>query len=200
MAIDKKAFYNIGYGLYVVSCKDGQKHNAMICNTVCQVSNEHFSVSINKNNFSCGMIAKTGVLNVNCLTEKAPFELFERLGFKSGKDLDKMRYEVLYPMENGVMAFANYVNAVISLKVENVIDLNSHLTFICKATESKVICSEPSMTYAYYHANVKPKPKKTQAKGYRCKICGYVYEGSCLPQDFTCPWCKHPASDFESME
>ena len=199
MAIDKKAFYKLGYGLYVLTVKD-EKHNAMICNTVSQISDKHFCVSINKNNYSCGVVAKTGVLNVNCLTQSTPFALFERLGFKSGKDADKMRYEVVYPTQNGLVALANNVNAVISLKVETQLDLGSHVCFICTATESVIISDQPSMTYDYYHKNVKPAPKKSAVKGFRCKICGYVYEGSPLPENFTCPWCKHPASDFEPIE
>ena len=35
---------------------------------------------------------------------------------------------------------------------------------------------------------------------WKCKICGYIYEGEELPADFTCPLCKQPASAFEKVE
>lgn len=200
MAIDKTALYNIGYGLYVITTKADGKDNGMICNTVMQVGDKPLiAVGINKENYTHDLVKKSGIINVNCLTESAPFETFKDFGFQSGKDVDKFRYHVVSRLSNGAYRLHSNVNAVIGLKVENYIDCESHGLFICSITESEVCGSEPSMTYAFYHANVKPKPQKPQGnkKGYRCKICGYVYDGEVLPQDFICPICKHPASDFE---
>ena len=200
MAIDNKALYNLGYGLYVITSNDGVKDNGMIGNTVMQVSSDKIAVGINKANYSYETILKSGKMNVLCLTEKAPFSVFKTFGFQSGKDKDKMRYETFYRSENGLAVIEKCVNAYLSLKVEEHLDLGSHGLFICSVTESEVLSIEPSMTYAHYHNNVKPKPQPTTAKGYRCKICGYVYEGNPLPEDFICPWCKHPASDFEPID
>lgn len=201
MAIDNKALFNLGYGLYVITSNDGVKDNGMICNTVMQVSNDKIAVGINKANYSYGVIKESGKMNVLCLTEKAPFSVFKTFGFQSGKDVNKLRYEAFYRSQNSLAVIDKYANAFLSLKVEDCIDLGSHGLFICSVTESQVINNLPSMTYAYYHKNVKPKPKlEEKGKGYRCKICGYVYENSPLPEDFTCPICKHPASDFEEIK
>lgn len=203
MAIDKSALYNLGYGLYVITTKADGKDNGMICNTVMQVGDKPLiAVGINKANYTHDLVKKSGLINVNCLTESAPFDLFKDFGFQSGKQVSKFRYHVVSRLSNGVIRLHSHVNAVIGLKVESYVDCDSHGLFICSITESEVCASQPSMTYAYYHANVKPKPKKPQGnkKGYRCKICGYVYEGEVLPQDFICPICKHPASDFEPIK
>lgn len=196
------ALYNIGYGLYVVTCKDGEKDNGLILNTVTQVSESpaKITVNINKLNYSHHVIKKTGILNVNCLTEKTPFAVFEKFGFASGRYVDKFAGENKVYSENGLVKLAENVNAVLSLKVIDYIDMGSHGTFVCEIENSEVVGDEPSMTYAYYHKNVKPKPNAKAGKGYACKICGYVYEGEPLPEDFICPWCKHPASDFEPIK
>ncbi len=194
---DSKALFKIGYGLYVVTTFDGKKDNAMICNTVTQVAdNPKIAVTISKQNYTYNVIKKTGKLNVNFLTESAPFSVFEKFGFKSGRNTDKLigNYE---RTKNGLVVLDKNVNAVMSLNVEDYLDLGSHGMFVCSVEESKVISNEKSMTYEYYHAFVKPKPKKSNLKGYVCKICGYFHAGDTLPEDFICPICKHPASDFE---
>ncbi len=208
--IDNKALYNIGYGLYVITTNDGNKHNGMICNTVIQLTSSPLraSVTVNKSNYTCETVQKTGVMNVNLLTEAAPFSVFEKYGFSSGKDIDKFKNTVYTISENGLAVLNEYINSYMSLKVVQSIDLGTHVMFICDVTEAEVVNNEASMTYAYYHKNVKPKPqpKTVEAtsneapRGYMCTICGYVYEGHPLPEDFVCPLCKHPASDFEPLE
>lgn len=199
--IDPTALFKLGYGLYVVTCHDGKKDNGLIVNTVMQVTNnpDRIVVAINKQNYSHDVIKASGIMNVNCLTEAAPFAVFEAFGFKSGRDTDKFAGCTPEKSENGLVVLPRHINAFLSLKVESYTDLGSHGMFVCTVTESRVISSEPSMTYAYYHANVKPKPQPAKKKGYVCKICGYVYEGETLPEDFVCPWCKHGASDFEEI-
>lgn len=199
--IDPSALFKLGYGLYVVTCNDGKKDNGLIVNTVMQVTNnpDRIVVAINKQNYSHDVIKESGIMNVNCLTEAAPFAVFEAFGFKSGRDTDKFAGCSPEKSENQLVVLPRYINAFLSLKVESYTDLGSHGMFVCTVTESRVISSEPSMTYAYYHANVKPKPQPAKKKGYVCKICGYVYEGETLPEDFVCPWCKHGASDFEEI-
>ncbi|MBE6629085.1 MAG: hypothetical protein E7629_09180 [Ruminococcaceae bacterium] len=200
--IDPTAMFKIGYGLYVVTCHDGKKDNGLIVNTVMQVTTnpDRIMVTINKQNYSHDVIKKSGIMNVNCLTEAAPFAVFEAFGFKSGRDTDKFANCAPKRSANGMAVLPRHINAFLSLQVESYTDLGSHGMFLCKITESEVISSDPSMTYAYYHANVKPKPQAQKKKGYVCKICGYVYEGETLPEDFVCPLCKHGASDFEEIK
>ena len=198
---DMTALYKIGYGLYAVTCRDGEKDNGLIVNTVTQVADNpnRIAVTINKANYSNHIIGRTGVLNVNCLSTDAPFSLFQSLGFRSGRSCDKFEGMSFTRSDNGLIILPSYINAMLSLKVEQSVDLGSHTMFICSVTEARVMNDRESMTYAYYHANVKPKPQTEGKKGYVCKICGYVYEGDTLPEDFVCPLCKHGAADFEPI-
>ncbi len=200
--IDQTALFKIGYGLYAVTSKTGEKDNALIVNTVFQVTNTPLRVvvTIDKKNYSHDIIRDTGIMNVNCLSVKCPFEIFEKFGFHSGKDTNKLSDIAFFRTENGLSCLSDYINAYISLKVFEYIDLDTHGMFICDITEANVISDEETMTYSYYFANVKPKPETNTKKGFVCKICGYIYEGDSLPDDFICPICKHPASDFEPIE
>ena len=198
---DMKALFKIGYGLYVITSKDNERDNGMICNTVTQVTNtpNRIAVTINKQNYSHHVIKQTGVMNINCLSVEAPFSVFERFGFQSGRNTDKFAGEDVLRSDNGLVFLSKYINAFMSLKVEQYIDLDTHGMFICSVTEARVLSDRDTMTYTYYQDNVKPKPATEGKKGYVCKICGYVYEGDELPEDFICPLCKHPASDFEPI-
>jgi flavin reductase (DIM6/NTAB) family NADH-FMN oxidoreductase RutF len=144
------------------------------------------------------MIVKTGKLNVNCLSEEAPFKVFEAFGFVSGRDVDKFADCAPLRSANGIVYLPKYINAMMSLNVEQTIDLGTHSMFICSVEEARTFSDTPTMTYNYYQSNVKPKPQP-KAKGYVCKICGYIYEGDELPEDFICPWCKHGVEDFEPV-
>ncbi len=199
---DPTALFNIGYGLYVVTSNDGKKDNGLIVNTVTQVTNtpNRIAVTINKANYSHHVIKQTGVMNINCLTVDAPFKVFEAFGFVSGRNVDKFKDCEPLRSENGLVVLPRYINSFMSLKVEQYIDLDTHGMFICSVTEARVVSDKETMTYSYYHANVKPKPKTEGKKGYVCKICGYVYEGAELPEDFVCPLCKHGAEDFEEIK
>ena len=199
---DMTALFRIGYGLYVVTCNDGKKDNGLIVNTVSQVAENptKIAVTINKVNYSHHVIKQTGVMNVNCLTVDAPFKVFETFGFQSGRNVDKFADCTPLRSDNGLVFLPRYINAFMSLKVEQYVDLDSHGMFICSVTEARVISDVETMTYAYYHANVKPKPQTEGKKGYVCKICGYVYEGEELPEDFICPLCKHGVQDFEPIK
>ena len=199
---DMTALFKIGYGLYVVTCNDGKKDNGLIVNTVAQVSDspKRISVTINKDNYSHHVIKQTGKMNVNCLTVDTPFSIFEKFGFVSGRNVDKFSKDNVWRSDNDLVFLSQYINAFMSLTVEHYVDLGSHGMFICTIDEARVISDKETMTYSYYHANVKPKPQTEGKKGYVCKICGYVYEGDNLPEDFICPLCKHPASDFEPIK
>ena len=196
------ALNSIGYGLYVVTSNDGKKHNGLIVNTVSQVTSSpnRIAVTINKSNYSHHVIKQTGKMNVNCLTVDAPFSIFERFGFQSGRNVDKFENQEVLTSDNGLVMLTRYANAVMSLKVEDYVDLGTHGMFIASVTEARVLSDKATMTYSYYHEKVKPKPETEGKKGYVCKICGYVYEGHPLPEDYVCPLCKHGAEDFEEIK
>lgn len=198
---DLTALFNIGYGLYVVTSNDGKKDNGLIVNAVTQVTNtpNRIAVTINKANYSHHVIKQTGEMNVNCLSVDAPFSVFEKFGFVSGRTVDKFAGEELLRSDNGLVFLSRYINSFMSLKVEQYIDLDTHGMFICSVTEARVLSDKETMTYTYYQNYVKPKPKTEGKKGFVCKVCGYIYEGDELPDDFICPLCKHGVADFEPI-
>ena len=198
---DLTALFNIGYGLYVVTSNDGKKDNGLIVNTVSQVTNtpNRIAVTINKANYSHHVIKQTGIMNLNCLSTDAPFHVFENFGFQSGRTADKFAGWEPLRSDNGLVFLPKYINSFMSLKVEQYIDLDTHGMFICSITESRVMSSLETMTYNYYQSNVKPKPATEGKKGFVCKVCGYIYEGEELPDDYICPLCKHGAADFEPI-
>ena len=199
---DLTALFKIGYGLYVVTSNDGTKDNGLIVNTVTQLTDNpnRIAVNINKANYSHHVIKKTGIMNVNCLSVEAPYEVFQNFGFQSGRTVDKFANWPAYRSDNGLMFLPKYINAFMSLKVEQYVDLDTHGMFICTVTEARVMSDKETMTYTYYHNNVKPKPQTEGKKGFVCKICGYIYEGDVLPDDYICPLCKHGVADFEPIE
>ncbi len=199
---DLTALFNIGYGLYVVTSNDGKKDNGLIVNTVTQVTNtpNRVAVTINKENYSHHVIKQTGIMNINCLSTEAPFAVFEKFGFVSGRNTDKFADCEPLRSDNGLVFLPRYINSFMSLKVENYVDLDTHGMFICSVTEARVISDRETMTYTYYLNNVKPKPETEGKKGFVCTVCGWVYEGDTLPDDIVCPLCKHGASDFEPIK
>lgn len=198
---DLSALFNIGYGLYVVTSNDGKRDNGLIVNTVTQVTNtpNRIAVCINKQNYSHHVIRQTGVMNVNCLSQEAPFEVFQNFGFQSGRNADKFAGQEVLRSDNGLVFLSRYINSFMSLKVEQYVDMDTHGMFICSVTEARVISNVETMTYTYYQNHVKPQPQTEGKKGFVCKICGWIYEGDELPQDIVCPLCKHGAADFEPI-
>ena len=198
---DLTALFRIGYGLYVVTSNDGKKDNGLIVNTVIQLTDtpNRVAVNINKANYSHHVIKQTGMLNVNCLSTEAPFSVFEQFGFQTGRSVDKFAGQTVHRSDNGLVFLDKYINAFMSLKVEDYVDLGTHGMFICSVTEARVMSNQETMTYTYYQNNVKPKPETEGKKGFVCKVCGYIYEGDELPADYICPLCKHGATDFEPI-
>lgn len=205
--MDNKAMFKLSYGLFVLTAKQGDKVNGCITNTAVQVASEpnQISFAVNKANYTHDMLVKTGRANISVISEKADFELFKRFGFQSGKDVDK--FEGFKDFKNddyGIPYITAGTNAFFSIKITSTVDLGSHTLFIGEPVAMEVLDSAPSATYEYYRENIKPKPEKvrTTPEGktvWRCIICGYEYEGEELPEDFICPICKHPASDFEKI-
>ena len=193
------ALFNISYGLYAITSFDGVKHNAMIANTVVQLTSNpiKIAVTLNKGSYTHDTVKKTGIMNVNCLSTEAPFKVFEVFGFASGRDTDK--FEGCNPefSANGLVVLPKYINAFMSLKVADYTDLGTHGMFICTLEECDVVSDKETMTYTYYHKNVKPKPQAKEKASWVCTLCGYVHEEEELPDDFICPWCSHGAEFFE---
>ncbi len=201
--MNHKAMYKISYGLYVLTAREGEKDNGCIINTAIQVttSPNRVSITVNKQNKTHDMIMETGLFNVSSLTEEVPFSVIKHFGFQSGRDVEKLEeWEGAMRTENGLYAVAKYTNAYISAKVMDSIDLGTHTMFLADVTGAEVFSEVPSLTYGFYQSNIKPKPEKTKKTGYRCRICGYIYEGEPLPEDFVCPVCKHGAADFVKIE
>lgn len=206
MALDPTALFTLSYGLYVLTAREGGRDLGCIVNTVTQLTENptRIAVSVNKQNFTNEVIQRTGLFNVSVLTEAAPMDLFRHFGFQSGRDVDKFAGRTDPVSENGLRYIGGPANALISGKVEQAIDCGTHMLYIALVTEARKLSDAPSMTYAYYFANVKPRPqpKPAEAKprrGFVCRICGYFYEGDELPPDFICPLCKHGAADFEPV-
>ncbi len=200
--MDNNALFKIGYGLYVLTAREGEKDNGCIVNTVMQVTPNPATMVLGvcKQNYTHGMITRTGEFNVSMLTQDAPFKVFEHFGFKSGKDTNKFENcEQSLRSENGILYLPKYTNAMLSGKVTQQIDMGSHTLFVADITQAQTLSDAESVTYSYYQANIKPKPQPTSVKGWRCKICGYIYEGEELPADYICPLCKHGAADFEKI-
>ena len=198
---EPEALFNIGYGLYVVTSRDEGRDNGLIVNTVTQVTNtpNRVAVTINKENYSHHIIKKTGVMNVNCLDVTAPFSVFQNFGFRSGRTSDKFEGIPELRSANGLRFLPRHINAFLSLKVVQYVDLGTHGMFICDLTESRLCGNRGTMTYSFYQDHVKPKPQTEGKQGYVCKVCGWVYEGDELPADMICPLCKHGAADFEPI-
>ena len=199
---DLSALFNIGYGLYVVTSNDGNRDNGLIVNAVTQVTNtpNRLAVTINKANYSHHVIKQTGRMNLNCLSQDAPFSVFETFGFQSGRNVNKFTDMEPLRSDNGLAFLPKHINSFISLEVEQYVDLDTHGMFICNITESRVISNSETMTYNYYQEHVKPKPQTAGKKGWACKVCGWIYEGDELPADIVCPLCKHGAADFEEIK
>lgn len=200
--MDMTAMFKLSYGLFVVTAKEGEKDNGCITNTAGQVTDtpNRITLTVNKGNYTHDMILRTGVFNVSILSEKASFDTFKHFGFQSGRDVDKFAdYAAAERSANGLYYIREGTNAYLSAKVVDTMDLGTHTLFLADVTDGEVLDGADSATYAYYHSNIKPAPAKEKKTGWRCKICGYIYEGEELPADFICPVCKHGAADFEKI-
>lgn len=199
--MDEKAMYKLSYGLFVLTAREGDKDNGCIVNTVSQVtvSPNRIVVAVNKSNYTHDMIVSSGMFNVSVLTEKSSFDTYKHWGFQSGRDVDKTKEITFQRAANGIIYIAEETNAYLSAKVVSMTDMGTHTLFLADVTEAEVLSQEESVTYSYYQKNIKPTPAPEKKKGFICTVCGYIYEADTLPEDFICPWCKHPASDFKPL-
>lgn len=199
--MNNKAMHNLTYGLFVLTAHENDKDNGCIVNTVTQVttSPNRILVAVNKNNYTHDMIIRTGAFNVSVLTEGASFDTFKHWGFQSGANTDKTIGITFRRADNQIIYLTEETNAYISAKVISVTDLGTHSLFLADVTDAEVLSEAPSVTYSYYQKHIKPAPETAAKKGYICTVCGYIYEGDPLPEDFICPLCKHPASNFKPL-
>lgn len=205
--MDNKAMYKLTYGLFVLTANNNGKHNGCIINTAAQVTSEpnRISIAVNKANLTHDMIMENKKFNISIISQDAKFELFKHFGFQSGRDVDKFEGFTGYKKAlNDVNYITDGTNAYISAWVQETVDLGTHTLFIAAVTNMEVLSDVPSASYEYYQNNIKPKPQPVSAEKsdktvWRCTVCGYEYEGEELPEDYICPLCKHPASDFEKV-
>ena len=201
--MDTNALFKIGYGLYVLTAHENGKDNGCIINTVMQVTSDpmQIAIAVNKKNYTNEMISRTRKFNVSVLAEGAKFDLFKNFGFQSGREVNKFEtFGDVKRSNNGVLYITQTTNSYMSAYVQKEIDLGTHTMFIGQLVDAQCFTDIPTVTYDFYQKNIKPKPEAApQKKGWRCKICGYVYEGEELPSDFICPWCKHGVQDFERI-
>lgn len=200
--MDTNVLFNIGYGLYVLTANENGKDNGCIINTVMQVTSDpvQIAIAVNKRNFTTGMIQNTKKFNISVLSENSKFEIFKHFGYQSGRNIDKFSdFFDTKRSPNGILYITENTNSYMSAYVKQEIDLGTHILFIAQLVEAEKLSEIPTVTYNYYQKNIKPAPQSTNKKGWRCKICGYIYEGENLPADYICPICKHGAIDFEKI-
>ena len=197
--------FSLTYGLFVLTTRSGERDTGCIINTAGQVTStpNRISIAVNKANYTHDLILESGRFNISILSERASFQTFQHFGFQSGRTVDKFSgYEACKRSANGLYYITDGTNAYLSAVVEQTIDLGTHTLFIAAVEDMEVLSEDPSATYTYYQSSIKPRPAQQPIQGktaWRCTVCGYVYEGEELPPDFTCPLCKHPASDFEKV-
>ncbi len=202
-AVDNKVFRKFSYGVEILTTRADGKDYGCVINTAGQVASgdpKKISISVIKKNNTCDMVKKAGKFNISIVTQDAPYALFQRFGFQSGRDTDKFA-DVGYDVRtaNGIRYVPEYTNAVLSCEIIETVDADTQVMYIANVVEAKVLSDAASCTYAYYQEHIKPKknPAPAQKEGWVCKVCGYFYEGKELPEDYICPLCNHGRDEFE---
>ncbi len=225
-----EALYKLGYGLYVVSSRKGERLNGQIANTVFQITSEPptIAVSINKNNLTHQFIRESKVLAVSVLSQDTPLSFIGHFGFKSGRDIDKLEGINYKIGETQAPVVTDNTLAYLEAKVVQEVDVGTHAIFIGELVAADVLKGGEPMTYAYYHqvkrgTTPKTAPSYIEEKKvavpkmpkYRCTVCGYVYDPKLgdpdggikpgtpfeeIPDDWVCPVCGAAKSDFEKEE
>ncbi len=204
--MDTKVIQKLTYGLFVLTARNGDFDNGCIINTAFQVASspDCIAISVNKANYTNEMLHQTDDFTLSFLAENAEFALFQRFGFRSGRDGSKFdSFSACTRVSNGTLAVTQGTNAYLCCRIEKRIELNSHTLFIAEITDGALLSDLPSASYGYYHSHIKPRPAETAETGktvWRCAVCGYEYEGEELPDDFVCPICKHGKDDFEKSQ
>lgn len=205
VTMDKKALYNLSYGVFILTTKAGDIVNGCVTNTCMQVANDpvRIAISVLNQNYTCELIKQSGVFALSLLDQSCSFETIKHFGFQSGRNVNKFENLMTPTDYNGVPYIGWQTCSVLSGKIVEQHDLGTHTLFIAEVVDAKLLSNNDPLTYADYQNHVKPKPETKPADkkivGWRCKICNYVYEGSELLSDFTCPLCGHGVDDFEPI-
>lgn len=204
--MDQNVMDKLSYGLFILTSASGGRESGCIINTAGQVASEpnRICIAVNQSNFTHDLVKESGRFNLSILSESADFDTLKHFGFQSGREIDKFAgYEACQKSVNGLYYITAGTNGFLSARVEQALDLGSHTLFIARVDDMELLSDTPSATYAYYQSHIKPQSPNTGTPAgktvWRCKVCGYVYEGENLPEDFICPLCRHPASDFEKV-
>lgn len=207
--MDTKAFFKLTYGLYIVTSKNNDQESGCVINTMTQVTSEPSQVSIvvNKNNYTTELIKQSGLCNVSVLLESISMDMIRQFGFQSGRDVHKFDGVDFAIDKNGIKYLTKDVAAMFACEVKKEVDVGTHIMFICEVTDMKVLNDGEVLTYTAYHQKkngTTPKSapsyiEATEKVGWRCDVCGYIYEGDVLPDDYICPICKVDASHFQKI-
>lgn len=195
--MDKNAFHKISYGLYVVSSSNDGKFSGCVSNTFIQVTSDpsQVAITLNKNNFTTSLIENSAVYNVVIMQDNVSDDTIKHFGFQSGRDVDKFA-DIEFDVDSLNLKYpTTNMAAMFSVKVNQIVTLSTHIMFIGEVVDCKVLSNEKVLTYENYHARKSQKPKS----GWRCDVCGFVYDGEELPEDYICPVCKQPASVFKKI-
>ncbi len=225
-----KALHKLSYGLYVVGSEKGGKLNCQIANTVFQVTSEPpvIAVSINKENLTHEFIQESKVFTVSILSQDTPLSFIGNFGFKSGRDVDKLKGINYQLGETKAPIVLDHTLTYLEVRVINQVDVGTHTIFVGELVGADTVKEGKPMTYAYYHQvkrGTTPKTapsyieekKETAPKmaKYKCSVCGYIYDPELgdpdggikpgtpieeIPDDWVCPVCGASKQQFEKVE
>lgn len=207
--MDTTAFFKLTYGLYIVTSKDGEHESGCVMNTMTQVTAEpaQVCITLNKDNYTTQLIEKNGVFNVSVLLDDVSMDLIRQFGFQSGRDVNKFENIKYDTDQHGVKYLTQDSAAMFVCRVKQKVDVGTHYMFISEVCDAKTLSNEPVLTYTAYHEKKKGTTppsapsyiEETKKQGWRCDVCGYIYEGDSLPEDYICPICKVDASHFHKI-
>lgn len=158
--MNKNAFRNMSYGVYVITTWDNGRPTGCTANSAMQITSDPatIAVSINHDNYTNKCIAESGRFAISILGENSNPGIIGAFGFFSGRDKDKFD-----GIEQTVKSFMPVVADACAYAVCEVIDkmeTSSHTVFLGKVIDADVLKSDTPMTYAYYHNVIKGKSPK----------------------------------------
>lgn len=169
MAVDRKAFRSLTYGLYIVTAQSGETRAGCVVNTFAQVTSDpaQVSIAINKENATTAVIVEAGMFEAAVLAQDAPMDLIGRFGFHTSADTDKFADTAIKVDAAGVPYVAEHTVAHFLVKVKETLDLGTHMLIVGEVDASEVLCGGEPMTYAYYHQvkGGKTPPKASSYEG-----------------------------------
>lgn len=207
--MDRRAFEKMDYALALVSAAaDGKRHGCIV-NSLHQVTSSFppkFTVALNKDHETCKAVQSAGSFSAALLAADAPKEIIDQFGYKSGRMGDKFAAYAPKADSAGNPYLTEHMVSRISCKVVDQLVIGNYILFVGQVTEAEVLGNSGVLTLKAYTDRGKPVPttatsyRTVEINGYRCTVCGYVYEGEFLPPDYRCPLCNAPAEKFEKIE